>query len=805
MNDRYLTVLEYDKIVEQLAEYTSFSAGRELALALRPSSEVPEVRRRIQETTEAKALLAVRTDVSLGAAHDVRPLMRRATLGATLQPSDFLDIRSTLVSARSLYALITRLKAEYPLLAELAGQLQTLPEVVEEISRCLDDDGRVRDSASPELARIRRESVVARERLIDRLRRIVTSSDNARFLQEILVTERNGRYVIPLKAEFKGRISGIIHDQSGSGATLFIEPLETVELNNQWHELQLEEQREIERILAALTGIVAQEAEAITLDVEVLAELDLALAKGRYSFALRAAPAILSSERWPSAELEAELTPGEHPFNLIRARHPLLPRETAVPINVYLGGNYTVLVVTGPNTGGKTVALKTVGLLAAMSQAGMHIPAMDGSRLPVFAGIYADIGDEQSIEQSLSTFSSHMSHIVDVLERADADALVLLDELGAGTDPVEGAALAQALIATFIARRCLMICSTHYSQLKIYAFSTPGVQNASVEFDVETLSPTYNLVIGLPGHSNALAIARKLGLDEEIIARAQRLVSPEDLQMDALLGRVKAAQETAEKVQAETEERLAGAREMERELRKKLAAIEEARRQVLEQAREEGRQELEHLREEVRRVRTALTQPRPAAAATVVPPSSVIQEAYATIEQLSEEVAPPEAVPEPVTPTVEKLREGDTVYITTLGQAGVLVSLGDQEAEVRVGGFRLRTRPGALQFRSRPEPAVPQPAEATVRRVPVESPGMELDMRGWRAEEVAPALDKYLDNAYMAGLPWVQIIHGKGMGILKEVVRQFLTNHPLVASFRPGALNEGGDGVTVVQLQKHGN
>ena len=808
MDDKYLGILEYFKIVEQLAGYTSFSAGRELALALRPSTEVAEVRRSIQETTEAKALLAVRTDVSLGAAHDVRLLVRRATLGATLQPRDLLDIRSTLLSARTLYALINRLKAEYPLLAELAGQLQPLPEVVEEITRCLDDDGRVRDSASPELARIRRESAIARERLVDRLRRIVTSSDNARFLQDALVTERNGRYVVPLKVEFKGRIPGIIHDQSGSGATLFIEPLETVELNNQWQELQLEEQREIERILVALTDTVAQEAEAINLDVELLAQLDLALAKGRYSFALKAAPAILFAERWPTAEIGAELMPGEHPLNLIRARHPLLPRETAVPINVYLGGNYTILVVTGPNTGGKTVSLKTVGLLAAMSQAGMHIPAMDGSKLPVFAGIYADIGDEQSIEQSLSTFSSHMSHIVDILGRADAGSLVLLDELGAGTDPVEGAALAQALIATFIARRCLMICSTHYSQLKIYAFSTPGVQNASVEFDIETLSPTFNLVIGLPGRSNALAIAQKLGLAEEIIAQAQHLVSPEDLQMDVLLERVKAAREAAEGAQTEAEERLARAQEMERELRRKLAAIEEARRQVLEQAREEGRGELEHLREEIRRIRTALTQPRSAAAVSMAPLSSAVQEAYAAIERLDEELAPLEAVTEPMPPTSEKLREGDTVYITTLGQTGELLSLGDQEAEVRVGGFRLRTRPSALQFRARPQPTAPQATEITVRSarwraaVPAESPGMELDMRGWRAEEVAPALDRYLDNAYLAGLPWAQIIHGKGMGVLKEVVRQFLTNHPLVASFRPGALNEGGDGVTVVQLQK---
>jgi len=795
MDDRYLATLEFFKITTQLAEHTSFSAGRELALALRPSDDPNEVRRTVRETTEAKGLLANRVDVSVGGAHDVRPLMRRAELGHMLLPPELLDIRNTLISARSLHILMARLEAEYPLLAQTAGALNPLPELIDEIGRCLDDDGRVLDSASPELARIRRESLIARDRLMERLRRLITASESSRLLSEPIITERNGRYVIPLKVEYRSRIPGIVHDQSNSGATLFIEPLETVELNNRWRELQLAEQHEIERILLALTELVGRESDTITLDVELLAELDLALAKARYSYLLRALPAELVTDSWPSAEADAVVQPWEHPLNLLRARHPLLPQETVVPIDVYLGGNATVLLITGPNTGGKTVSLKTVGLLAAMSQAGLHIPVSEGSRLPVFRGIYADIGDEQSIEQSLSTFSSHMSRIIDILRHADERSLVLLDELGAGTDPVEGSALAQALIHTLIDRSCLTLSTTHYAELKMFAFSTPRVQNASVEFDVDTLSPTFHLVIGLPGRSNALAIARRLGLDDAIIQQAQALVSPENQQADTLLEHVKEANEKASSARQEAEARLKQVQRLERELRQRQADLEESRRQVLDEAREQARRDLARVRSEIRRLRLTLLQEGGS--------SPVVAEVAAAVKALDEEMAPLEPMPPPAAPlTAEPLQVGDTVYVTTLGQQGELLSFNGQEAEVRVGGFRLRTRPGNLEFRSRPQREIAH-EDITVRRPQVESPGVEIDLRGRRAEEIAPLLGKYLDDAYLAGLPWVNIIHGKGMGVLKEVVRQYLANHPLISSFRPGALAEGGEGITVAQLHRH--
>jgi len=799
MDDKYLTILEYHKILDQLAKYTCFSASTELALSLRPSTQEAEVRHRIQETSEAKALLAIQPGLSIGGAHDVRPLVRRASLEAMLRPDELLSTSSTLTSARALRQTLARRADECPLLATKGRGLDPLPRVVSEIVRCLDDEGRVLDSASPALAAIRRESRAARERVRQRLHRIITSSEKARFLQEPIITERNGRYVVPLKTEFKRRIAGIIHDQSASGATLFIEPLETIELNNQWHQLQIAEQHEIERILTELSHLVASHAETIVRDVDLLAELDLALAKARYSFALHASPPTLCDDRWPVTAAGSGLQPADHPLNLIRARHPLLSPETVVPIDVYMGGDNTVLLLTGPNTGGKTVSLKTVGLLAAMSQAGMHVPASEGTRLPVFTGIYADIGDEQSIEQSLSTFSSHMGHIIDILHRADSGSLVLLDELGAGTDPLEGAALAQAIIGALIEQGCLVMCSSHHPRLKVFAFNTPGVQNASVDFDPKTLSPTYQVTIGLPGRSNALAIAKRLGLAEKIIEQAHSFVSAEDLRADALLAGIKEANEAAAKARGEAEERRARVQEMENELRVRLADIDQARREILDQAREEGLRKIEELCTEIEHLRTSLIQQG-------MSPQS-LQEASAALDRLHEEMAPqPQVSNVPAEPSqrvgVDDLKVGDIVYVRSLAQTGEVLNVSTTDADILVGGLRLRTGLDELEFRSHRQQR--EPSQTRSVKIPqVESPGIELHLRGLRAEEVAPRLEKYLDTAYLAGLPWVHVIHGKGRGVLKEVVRSMLVDHPLVRSFRPGNLAEGDGGVTVVQLERY--
>ncbi len=785
MENKYLETLEYPKILERLAQYTSFSAGEALALALEPATDPAEVRRRQQETTEARALLDIRPDITLGGARDVRPLLGRARLGVSLLPAELLELRDTLVSGRTLKRTITRLGNQFPLLSTLAQWLEECTDLVNEISRCINDRGEIVDTASPQLARIRQELAGARDRLMERLQRLIATSDVAPHLQEALITQRNGRYVIPIRAEAKGRVQGIVHDESASGATVFIEPLATVELNNRWRELELEEQHEVERILRELAEQVAENADLIERTVEILAQLDLALAKGEYSYELRA----VQPRLWAHGQPVAEPKP-RAPLTLLRARHPLLPADTVVPIDVWLGGDFSVLVITGPNTGGKTVALRTVGLLALMHQAGLHLPVDADSILPVFSSIFADIGDEQSIEQSLSTFSSHMGTIIDILRQAGEGSLVLLDELGAGTDPIEGAALAQAIIRTLLERKLLAIATTHYSDLKLFAYSTPGVTNASVEFDVQTLSPTYKLTIGLPGRSNALAIAERLGLPDEIIKAASALVSPEDRQADVLLAEIKDAREQALESLNRARQAQAEAEELRQSLARELANIDQTRRQAIEEARSQVQRELEGVRAELRTISAGLV--------TETITHDWLRHAAERVRQLEKEAlpTPPPAPPAPATGPVSL---GDTVYITDLGQTGELVALAGDEAEVQVGAFRLRTRASSLELRHRAAKQA-APAQVAARGPAMASPGMELDMRGQRVEDALPQLDKYIDNAYLAGLPFVRIIHGKGTGTLRQVVREALAENPLVTSFKPGAREEGGDGVTIAQL-----
>ncbi len=800
MDRKYLEILEYPKIIARLAEYTSFSAGRELAEALSPSSDLDEVKRCQRETTEAKRLLDVRPDITLGGARDVRSLVRNACLGIALDPLDLLGIRNTCVSAQSLRRILLRLKEDFPLLADMAEGINECPRLVAEITRCISDRGEVVDAASPALGRIRREMNIAHDRLVDRLNRMITSPEVSRYLQDALVTLRSGRYVIPLRAEFKGRIPGLVHDQSSSGATLFIEPLATVELNNQWRELQLQEEREVKRILHELSALVAESAEVISRLVEILASLDLAFAKARYSQAMRGIePTLISLDRLDktarsetATEQPSAIPPGVCIW-LRQARHPLLPAETVVPIDVHLGGDFSILVITGPNTGGKTVALKTVGLLTAMAQAGLHLPAREDSAVAVFDGVYADIGDEQSIEQSLSTFSSHMTNIIDIAAHANERSLALLDELGAGTDPVEGSALARAILSYFLGRRIPVMATTHYSELKIYAHSTPGVQNASVEFDVETLAPTFKLTIGLPGRSNALAIAGRLGLGREIIDDARELVSDEALQADQMLGDIKRAREEALSDREAARTILRSARRLEQEWREKNAGIEKARQEMLNTAREEARRELDVVRRQLRQLSNRL--------ASDALTREWLAQAKVELDKLTEGVQPILPALPPVSPTeAVALKPGDMVWIPSLQQGGELLLLDGMAAEVGIGKFRVRVR--AEELERMPEvKKEAQPAQVRGTAGPLHpSPGIELDLRGWRVEDVLPRLDKYLDDAYLAGLPWVRIIHGKGTGTLRRVVREKLSDHPLVAGYRAGEQGEGGEGVTIANL-----
>ena len=811
MKPKHLHTLEFPKILERLARHADFSASKELALALTPASSLSEARERQAETSEARRLLSLRSDASIGGARDVRPLLQQAQRLGALLPPELLDIRQTLIAGRDLKRVITRLGDQLPRLADAAGRIQECPVLVQEITRCISDRGDVLDSASPALARIRRELEVAHQRLLDRLNKIVQSSQYSQFLQETFITQRQGRYVIPLRAEFKGRIQGIVHDQSASGATLFIEPLATLELNNRWHQLQLEAEEEVRRVLLALTQLVAQEAKYVEATVTTLAELDLALAKAKYADQLRAVePEWAASETKPLRSSAPSASPSAA-IKLLAARHPLIPAQTVVPIDVVLPPGTFILVITGPNTGGKTVTLKTIGLLAAMAQAGLAIPVAEGSILPTFQDIYADIGDEQSIEQSLSTFSSHMTNIVDILAECNETSLVVLDELGAGTDPVEGSALARAILEHLRERGVTTFVATHYSELKAYAHTTPGVTNASMEFDAETLAPTFRLTIGLPGRSNAFAIALWLGLNQGIIDAAQDMVAPESIQTEAMLRDIRAQLDAAAAQRSAAEAMRAQIEARIEELNRRWSDIDAERRDILNSARADARREIKAVREELRRLRqewTVALQAGQAPAPGEAPALSEMErEAEATLEALEAMASVEETPPPPVPKYRGPLQPGDQVWVEPYQALGEVINVQRGEVEIHLGRFRASVKRNQVELRERAaQPEAGQPdqdgeAQAGSVHLPVvQSPGFELDLRGETVEEALPRLDRYLEDAYLTGLPWVRIIHGKGTGALRAAVRDALRKHEMVASYETGKEGEGGEGVTVAKL-----
>ncbi len=782
MNSKYLRILEFDKIRTRVAAHTAFSASTALAHALTPSTSAEEIARWQAETSEARLLLEQNTSAGVQGARDVRPLTQHARRGVLLTPGDLLDVRQTLLVARTLRRSLTRL-ALCPRLAERATGLVELPALVEAIEHAINDRAEVVDAASDELARLRRELETQRARLLEKLQRILHSASNTKFIQEPIITERDGRYVIPLRAEAKGRIPGIVHDTSASGATLFIEPLAVVEMGNRVRELERAEAREVERILRELGARVAADAEAIDTNVAILAEIDLAFARAKYAMEING--------------VQPEMKDSDTVLELLDARHPLLDPQTVVPISLHLGGEFSILVITGPNTGGKTVTLKTVGLLALMAQSGLHIPARAGSRLPIFSGIYADIGDEQSIEQSLSTFSAHLKNIIEILQQADARSLVLLDELGAGTDPVEGAALARAILLHLLKRRIPALVATHYAELKAFAHNTPGVQNASVEFDVETLAPTYRLTIGLPGQSNALAIAERLGLDAEILAEARRALTRSDVELETMLAEIKRTQQEIASERAHAELARREAEQRAAEARRQLAEIQATRAEILQRAHAEAQAEIQLAREELNRLR----QEWRAAPLT----REKIEHTQAQLDTLAEQLpapAPHVAPPPRVILEPGEIRVGDRVWLARLGQIGEVLALEEEDAEVQVGNFRVRVKRAELGERViTPTPRV---ESEQVTLPPVESPGMEISLRGMRAEDALDVLEKYLDRAYRAGLPYVRVIHGKGTGTLRKLARDLLRAHPLVAAIRQAEAHEGGDGVTIVEMKKPG-
>jgi DNA mismatch repair protein MutS2 len=795
MDPKSLETLEFPKILDRLAGYAAFSASKALARRLSPSTELDEIRQWQAETREAGHLLSLHPGLTIGGAHDVRSQARAASRGAVLEAGDLLQIKSTLIASRTVRRLLEKGEAQYPRLYSLSLRLESLASLIDAISQTLDERGEVLDSASEKLASLRRELRTAHERLGDKLQRLITDPKIVPMLQEPIVTQRDGRSVIPLRVEFKGRLKAVIHDQSASGATLFIEPLSVVGLNNQVRQLELDERDEVRRILAELSGQVGRAVEAIDSTVEGLAAIDLAYAKARYAVELNAhEPLLVSMQPQPSTG-----HPGSR-LRMMKARHPLLEPEQVVPIDLVLDDDTFALVITGPNTGGKTVTLKTAGLLVLMAQSGLHIPAQSGSELSLFQAVYADIGDEQSIEQSLSTFSSHISNIIRVLAEADARSLVVLDELGAGTDPQEGSALARAILDTLLERQVTTLVATHYPELKAYAHTTPGVSNASVEFDLASLRPTYRLTIGLPGRSNALAIAERLGLAKELIERARRWIAPGDLRAEDLLDDIRRQRQAAEDERRQAEAQHVRAAEAEAFLEDRLSQIDEERRQILEAARQEGRQQVAGLQEEIKQLRRRL--------AAAGQPLQTVRVLAAAAGELEAAVAEPPARQDRRQAMERAFEPGDRVRLPSLNAEGVITEMGSDQAEVQIGRLRIRARLDELvPPGSQPElePGQLAPGLAGTARGPVLAapPALEIDLRGQTVDEALEALDRYLDAAFLAGLPFVRIIHGKGTGRLRQAIRRQLHDNIYVGSFDSGGAGEGGEGVTVVRLAEH--
>ena len=787
MDDKSLEILEFPEIRKILAGYTSFSVGYELVLDLKPLSDYDRVSLWLSQSTEARYLLSLDPGFTVSGASDVRETARMAALDRMLEPVNLVEIQQTMAVMRQVRNSLRSMSKEVPLLWDIAQDIVELPGVEREITRCLSPDGEVLNRASPKLAAVRKQLREVRQVLRDRLEEIIRTSKGQKIIQEPIITEREGRYVIPVKTEFRREIEGITHDVSNTGVTMFIEPWATIELGNTIRELVSEERREVERILRNLSISVGTHEAEILISVSRLAELDMALAKARYARAVKASEPTLISFFDASTKDSSPAFMG-----LVDARHPLLAQK-AVPLSVEIGRDFSILIITGPNTGGKTVALKTIGLLSLMTQAGIPIPASPETRLPVFDSIFADIGDEQSIEQTLSSFSWHMGNIVRIIKNATERSLVLIDELGTSTDPAEGSALARSMLLHFLPLRILTVATTHYGDLKAFAHVTSGLQNASFDFDPVTLMPTYHMTLGIPGGSNALATAARLGVPPTIVDEARMMLSKGALDLDATLAdvmaekqKIKAVRELLEKERDETE-----ARNTELESRLTQLRVEEQR--VIQEARDRVVHEVAELHRQIRQVSSELRKKR--TGETVDIARKALSDMQARLD--SEEWAPkaPEAGVE------HRISVGDTVCLREINLQGTVLSIFEETQEVEVQAGQIKFRVGMNSIERTPNATIVRSVapDKTIRPAPA-AISAELDLRGKRAGEIEVVLDSYLNDATLANLNEVLIIHGTATGTVRQIVRDLLAVHPLVKSFRAGEQGEGGDGVTVVSL-----
>ncbi|HHY82388.1 MAG TPA: endonuclease MutS2 [Clostridiales bacterium] len=788
MNEKTLRVLEYHKIIEKLAGFAQSDSGRELVLQLKPVSDRMTIEQWQEETSEAESILAVEGSGFLSSFPNIRQHIRKAIIGSVLSPKELLQIAQvlSLISSVKIRMNEHKAKAELKWIPSMVAAMQTQRVLLDSIRRCIETEDTLYDHASPELANIRRQINRANERVRERLNSYLHSPQMLKFLQEPIITMRNGRYVLPVKQEYRSQMPGIVHDQSSSGATLFIEPMSVVEANNEIRQLMIKEADEVERILADLTAQVGAAGEEILSAFEILIRLDFIFAKGAFSISIRGVrPSIADT---PSLYIK-------------NGRHPLIDPNVVVPITLELGRRFTTLVITGPNTGGKTVTLKTTGLFVLMAQAGLHLPADYGTALGVFNNVYADIGDEQSIEQSLSTFSSHMSNIVQILRNVNPYDLVLFDELGAGTDPTEGAALAMSILDHLHNRNIRTMATTHYSELKVYAIKREGVENASVEFDVETLRPTYRLLIGVPGKSNAFEISRRLGLDESLIDGAREYLSQENVRFEDIMGDIERNRIAAEQERQQSKAYLAEIEAIKEKHEKELMEFEQQKAKLLNKAREEARKLIQNARAEADEIIKELQ--KLARETEEKERNRAIEEARKKLKNTFERLEGDARHKTALSPRMplRNLQLGQTVYLASLDQKGQVLSMPDEEGNLLVQVGIMKVNANISDLRQAEEDtavSVKSGRKITPRTTSVSS---ELDLRGMNSEEAMAETDIYLDNAFLAGLNEVTIIHGKGTGILRNSIHQLLKKHPHVKSYRLGKFGEGETGVTVVEIK----
>jgi DNA mismatch repair protein MutS2 len=788
VDSKSLEMLEFHRIREILAGFTSFSTSRELALNLEPLVNHDQVSLLLRQSAEARRLLAEEPDFSIGGVHDIREAARMAALGKILEPQTLVEVQQTLTASRQLRRSLNRQSKGFPRLWDIASGITEMPQLEKDIGNCLTPAAELLDSASPKLSTIRQRLKKAREHLLIRLDGIIKSSRGTRIIQEPIITEREGRYVIPIKMEHRKEIKGIVHDVSNTGATLFIEPWATLELGNELRELVMEEKHEVERILRDLSLKVGAQESEIARNIALMAELDLALAKARYAYKARAVEPVLTNFGNDDTGI----------IKLVDARHPLLG-EKAVPLSVEMGRDFSILLITGPNMGGKTVTLKTIGLLSLMTQAGLPIPASAETIVPVFDDIFADIGDEQSIEQTLSTFSWHIGNIVRIINRATRMSLVLLDELGTSTDPAEGSALARSILLYLLSRRIMTMATTHYNDLKAFAHTTPGLENASLDFDPATRMPTYHLTVGIPGGSNALAIAAHLGLPADIISRAREMLSQGTQQLEALLADLADERQKLMAIRQQLEKEGEEAERRNLELENRLKSLKAEERKILQETRDRIVLEAADLQKEIRQAMAELRREKT---------REGIEQAKKALAEMQERLksevwqTKTEGTATGETADDSVINIGDTVLLKEANLAATVLSVSVEtgQIEVQAGRAKLTLSRDSVEkvtaASGKVKPAfTPVTREISHRAVP-----RELDLRGRRADEIEPMLDSYLNSASLASLSEVRVIHGLGTGTVRQIVRELLTSHPLVKSFRPGERGEGGDGATVVRL-----